>query len=512
MEKRKPSIIEALNSEAFFRPVFGDLATWKNWHTFLKALYGLPMTTEEIELSRTCTQREQPNEKGYREAYAIVGRRGGKSRIASLIAVYEALFGGWSEHLAAGETASIFIIATDKNQSQIVLNYIKGLLALFPDLTERELREEILLKNHINIVVKPCSFRASRGFSTAVVIADELAFWRDENSANPAEEVINSILPGLLPNGLLLGISTPYARFGYLYDMHKGYFGKDSDILVWQAGTRLMNPTYSETNMNRLIKRDQVVFSAEFEARFREDLESYMPEQLIKSAMVHSTSIPPEPGKRYVAFVDPSGGRSDSMTLAIGHKESERIIVDYIEERRSPFDPGIVAKDFSQVIKSYQAKECRGDRYGGVWVTSAFQKNGVTLRLSEMDKNELYLNFQPLVSMGRVSLPRNDRLLLQFKMLERRTRSGGRDLIDHPSGLHDDLANAVAGCCVMAAQEKLMTLQEAEKFLPQKAQRAVWWETEVERRRRQRLQDEANLEEIFRRDIGGSKIVRNKPS
>ena len=35
--------------------------------------------------------------------------------------------------------------------------------------------------------------------------------------------------------------------------------------------------------------------------------------------------------------------------------------------------------------------------------------------------------------------------------MERRTRSAGRDLVDHPPKGHDDLANAVAGVCSLLA-------------------------------------------------------------
>ena len=41
------------------------------------------------------------------------------------------------------------------------------------------------------------------------------------------------------------------------------------------------------------------------------------------------------------------------------------------------------------------------------------------------------------------------RIVTLFAM-ERRTRSGGKDSITHYPGGHDDLANAVAGACVMA--------------------------------------------------------------
>jgi hypothetical protein len=39
----------------------------------------------------------------------------------------------------------------------------------------------------------------------------------------------------------------------------------------------------------------------------------------------------------------------------------------------------------------------------------------------------------------------------QFAALERRTSSVGRDRIDHPVNMHDDLSNATAGALVAAA-------------------------------------------------------------
>jgi hypothetical protein len=43
----------------------------------------------------------------------------------------------------------------------------------------------------------------------------------------------------------------------------------------------------------------------------------------------------------------------------------------------------------------------------------------------------------------------------QLTGLERRTTRGGRDLIDRRPGSHDDLANAVAGALVLAAESKV---------------------------------------------------------
>src|SRR5262245_49522160 len=42
--------------------------------------------------------------------------------------------------------------------------------------------------------------------------------------------------------------------------------------------------------------------------------------------------------------------------------------------------------------------------------------------------------------------------MLQLVGLEPTTKAGGRDRIDHPRGLHDDVANAAAGALVFAYQ------------------------------------------------------------
>jgi hypothetical protein len=50
-------------------------------------------------------------------------------------------------------------------------------------------------------------------------------------------------------------------------------------------------------------------------------------------------------GTSYAAFVDPSGGSLDSMTIAIAHREKDgRAILDAVRERRPPFSPDDVVR------------------------------------------------------------------------------------------------------------------------------------------------------------------------
>ena len=68
-------------------------------------------------------------------------------------------------------------------------------------------------------------------------------------------------------------------------------------------------------------------------------------------------------GVRYFGFVDPSGGSSDSMTVAVAHREADRVIIDLVRERRPPFSPTDVCLEFSAALKSYGIGSVQSDKY-----------------------------------------------------------------------------------------------------------------------------------------------------
>jgi hypothetical protein len=137
------------------------------------------------------------------------------------------------------------------------------------------------------------------------------------------------------------------------------------------------------------------------------------------------------------------------MTLAIAHKEGETEILDLIRERRAPFSPEAVV---ASTMLRYRCHTCYGDRYAGEWPVEQFSKAGVHLEPAEKIKSDIYLDLLPLINSKAVRLLDHERMMLQLVGLERSTKSGGRDKIDHPRGLHDDVANAAAGALVFAYQ------------------------------------------------------------
>jgi hypothetical protein len=109
-------------------------------------------------------------------------------------------------------------------------------------------------------------------------------------------------------------------------------------------------------------------------------------------------------------------------------------------------------KEFSDALKAYGISRIHGDRYAGEWPREAFRKCGVEYRVADKTNSDLYLTLLPLLNSGRVELLDHKRLVVQLCGLERRTSRGGRDSIDHVPGGHDDVAKAVAGAAVIAAQ------------------------------------------------------------
>src|SRR5262249_52365098 len=151
--------------------------------------------------------------------------------------------------LRPGERALVMCLACDRAQAKIILNYIRSYFTdvpLLAAMVTRETAEGFELNNGVDVAVSTNSFRSVRGRPILLAILDEVAFWRDENSAKPDEELYKAIEPALAslaPNSMIIGISSPYRKAGLLHKKHKAHFGKDGDVLVIQAPTRTLNPT-----------------------------------------------------------------------------------------------------------------------------------------------------------------------------------------------------------------------------------------------------------------------------
>lgn len=377
---RPVTIDGALRDPNLLGAALGDASSWSTWFVVLKAAFGLPLNAEQQQVFNSVAGNRKPPLSRVRELWAIIGRRGGKSRVAAALAVFFACF--VKHKLAAGERGMVLVLAASQEQARTVFAYALAFLKTSPVLSKEiasATRGEIVPRNGIVIAIHTNSFRTIRGRTLCACIFDEIAFWRDETSATPDTETYTAVLPSLATTGgMLIGISSPYRKVGLLHGKHKQYFGVDGDdVLVVQGSSQTFNPSLTDATIDAQRAADPTAAASEWDALFRVDLVGFFGDVTIDRAVDHNRPLElpalPHPAF-YRAFVDAAGGAigGDSYSICIAHKEDERFVVDVVRGRPGPFDPAEVTREFSELCKEYRIESVIGDLYGHQWVQQAW--------------------------------------------------------------------------------------------------------------------------------------------
>jgi hypothetical protein len=461
--------------DGVFAPSYQPAASWRAWRTFIKAVEGERLTDAEMAIyTRHTGRREQPPAGGFSEVWVPVGRGGGKSSVAAGIVTATACFNDWTPRLRPGEVGRAMLLSMSKDQAGIIHGYCVGLLESDPTLRARIVsvdKETITLTGSVEIVVAANSFRTVRGHSLILCVLDECAFYRSEESGNPDVELFRAVKPGLgrVRGSRLIGISSPYAKKGILYDKTRDHYGVDaSPVLVWMGTTEDMFPDFDRAVLDAAFADDPTYAQSEYGRdgviSFRSDVANFLDMDLLRTL---TREKPPELGRqkdvRYHAAADPSGGRNDAYSLAISHhdKATKRVVVDLVRAMRPPFNPSAVVAEYAALLKTYGVREVTLDGYAAEIAAAPWRENGIEPRKNSMSTSDVFLNAQPLFSRGAVEIPDLRPLLLELSNLERRVGPLGKDSVGHPRHsrhAHDDMA---AACCA-----SIVLADKAARVLP----------------------------------------------
>ena len=109
---------------------FFPMPTWRPWVLLAAAAFGLTygLSPDDEAFILRCLGRKELPRTPATGLRLVIGRRGGKSRFTSFLAVYLACFRDYGAVLAPGERGTLMIICPDRKQARVVLGYIAAFL------------------------------------------------------------------------------------------------------------------------------------------------------------------------------------------------------------------------------------------------------------------------------------------------------------------------------------------------------------------------------------------------
>jgi hypothetical protein len=110
--------------------------SWLAWRVLLIAAMGEPLTDEERAIFAKLTGREREPGERVDELWCVIGRRGGKSRAVAALLVYLATMVDYRAQLVLGERGVVLCLARTQEQSQVVLEYVAGVIEAAPILAK----------------------------------------------------------------------------------------------------------------------------------------------------------------------------------------------------------------------------------------------------------------------------------------------------------------------------------------------------------------------------------------
>jgi hypothetical protein len=461
--------------------VFGSPTFWP-WKVVAKLIDGLRLTEPRgVDLYRECTGRTALPTEPVRRLILLAGRRAGKDRFLSAVAVWRAaLCVDWRQHQSAGEGAVVILLGADKKQAAILRRYCEGLLRapmLAAELT-RATGEVTEFKNGASLEVATNDARLVRGRSAIAVLGSECCHWKtDEHAASSDEEVVGAAEPSMAmcpDGGLLLLGSSVHRKRGYMYRKYRELYGNDeseSESVCWFAPSAVMNPKLPAHVVDRALAEDAHKARAEYLNVWREDLAEFLPLDVVEACTdwgVHERA--PQPNVRYLAYDDAAGGTGkDSYALVVSHTEPDGSeMIDAVRERKPRFVPAQVIGEYAALLKSYGISEVWGDKFAGGFHADEWARNGIAFRAAPFTTSENYLRSLPALLARRVRLLDNATLRNQLTSLERRVGASDKETVSHPqhANAHDDVAAAVGGVIATALRAARLAALEPKIVMP----------------------------------------------
>lgn len=326
-------------------------------------------------------------------------------------------------------------------------------------------RTVIWFRNGSQMVALPCSPNLLRGYTAHQVLADEAGFFRDD------EIIFYNVLYPMLAttNGTLIASSTPWATKSVFYQMCK-----DSKLdkiwsrhhITWRdvVAAGLMTQDFVD-EMRQVSPPER--FIREFDAEFSEDVDAYLPQELIVSCIWTDVWHDLNPRQIYYPFEStPRGQFAVGIDLGEIHDHSVVSVVERWNGRIGLVHchQFLLNTPYATVI-GYTKALC--DRFQAVekvlvdatresYVVRDMQAAGITqvtpIVFSLQSKQEMAKYLKEAMQLKTFALPYDPDVIAELNLEKFEITKDGNVKFHHDEGTHDDRFWSIA-LAVYAARQ-----------------------------------------------------------
>ena len=434
----------------------------------------------------------------FQELVMVIGRRGSKSTISSIISNYElykllkqtdpAKYFGFP----ANTPIYILNVAPTDEQAGIVFDMIQNMAMTCPYMKDRSLHNTMTyfdlqtdadLKIHgkpkasLMSVAGGCSSNSLRGRNAIIVIMDEMAHFIDNAGRFSGSEVYKALTPSVASfhrEGKIICISSPYAKFGSFYDRYIQSAQEKEITLMFKMYSAMVNPTIPPEILSAARRRDRVGFMCEFGGEFSDSITAWIDDENEFRKCVNILPLPHTgvPDVDYFMGID-LGFKNDGTAISIVHqdKQTKKIVLDYANVWFSgssdvwEFEEGIYKQcrkyigneliALSDIINEIKALNrlfpiTAGifDQHNGYALAELFRKENMKQfemeQFTDTTNSDVYQLSKTLYAEQLLAIPHHPVLVTEILTLEAEKRAKNKTLVRAPNrrGAHDDISDA----------------------------------------------------------------------
>lgn len=408
----------------------------------------------------------------------IVGRRGGKTTLASILVCYSAVSTNWAPFLQKTPFCTILTLSHSREFSDEVVELIRSLIEASPILSRMvnkskkntastiNLKVPWLLDNgdieysRVQIKVGAASSKTTRGVAAAMVLCDEIGFWNlDENMKETDAKILKAVRPATKQFGrkaMIIKLSSPGIKQGVLY----------SEYIKWEEGTLPKNYVVFKAPSwcwNTILPKEEFIieweldpegFDTEYRSSFVDSLSQFISAEFVDMAVIKGVSFQPPQIEnkdiRYAAAID-AGYKKDHFTFSVvghtGNRFTQFVSKGWAGSRKEPVKAKEVGKYIKTICKEFDIPVVAADQFSFQPLKELFEELGVVLEEHTFNptfKKKIYFNLKKAIHSQQLDLVDNPRQTKEIKELVVEQGSSGIIKIGHPSGGSDDYADALA--------------------------------------------------------------------